>query len=203
MNIFVTDLNPVLAAQNLCDSHIVKMSLESAQLLCTVHWVGWQKVLNPPDNLKGKALKMWIEERIPDENLIPQYSMTHVNHPSSKWARECSANYEWLVNHALAQCDEYEKRYGRVIKCKEIVEWAKLNKPQTFETSHLQMTPFAVAMPDIYKVDGDPVQSYRNYYHGAKASFAKWKYTTSPSWWSPNNYDIGGDHVKIKSDSAG
>ncbi len=35
MNIFVLDLNPALAAQYQADKHIVKMVLESAQLLCS------------------------------------------------------------------------------------------------------------------------------------------------------------------------
>ena len=34
MNIFVIDKDPVVAAQNLCDKHVVKMILESAQMLC-------------------------------------------------------------------------------------------------------------------------------------------------------------------------
>jgi len=37
-------------------------------------------------------------------------------------------------------------------------------------------------MPDEYKV-ADPVESYRNYYRGAKASFAKWTNREKPEWW--------------------
>lgn len=37
MNIFVLDTCPVVAAQYLNDKHVVKMVLESAQILCTVH----------------------------------------------------------------------------------------------------------------------------------------------------------------------
>jgi hypothetical protein len=36
MNIFVLDYNPVTAAQMLCDKHVVKMALETAQILSTV-----------------------------------------------------------------------------------------------------------------------------------------------------------------------
>ena len=35
MNIFALDKDPVVAAQMSCDKHIVKMILESAQMLCT------------------------------------------------------------------------------------------------------------------------------------------------------------------------
>jgi hypothetical protein len=36
MNIFVLDYNPVTAAQMLCDKHIIKMALETAQILSTI-----------------------------------------------------------------------------------------------------------------------------------------------------------------------
>jgi hypothetical protein len=40
-------------------------------------------------------------------------------------------------------------------------------------------------MPDKYKVPGDTIQSYRNYYIGDKISFAKWKSpSTTPSWFT-------------------
>ena len=39
MNIFVLHKNPKKAAQYHHDKHVVKMILESAQMLCSVHWV--------------------------------------------------------------------------------------------------------------------------------------------------------------------
>lgn len=36
MNIFVLDTNPVIAAQMQCNQHVVKMTLETAQILSTV-----------------------------------------------------------------------------------------------------------------------------------------------------------------------
>ena len=37
MNIFILDKNPHVAAQMLCDKHVPKMIIESAQMLSTVH----------------------------------------------------------------------------------------------------------------------------------------------------------------------
>ena len=37
MNIFILDNDPVIAAQMQCDKHVVKMIVESAQMLSTVH----------------------------------------------------------------------------------------------------------------------------------------------------------------------
>ena len=50
MNIFYVDRDPVKAAQMMCDKHIVKMILESAQMLCTakrvldgIEWTDYSK----------------------------------------------------------------------------------------------------------------------------------------------------------------
>lgn len=41
MNIFVVDSDPVKAAMHLHNRHVVKMTLESAQLICTTRrWFG-------------------------------------------------------------------------------------------------------------------------------------------------------------------
>ena len=39
MNIFVLDDQPEIAAQMMCDKHVVKMILESCQLMSTAHHV--------------------------------------------------------------------------------------------------------------------------------------------------------------------
>lgn len=90
MNIFVTDTCPIKSAQALDDKRVIKMILESAQMLSTaIHMCG------------GTG----------------PYKMTHVNHPCSVWARKSQANYYWLLNHFSALCDEYSTRYGKVHKC--------------------------------------------------------------------------------------
>jgi hypothetical protein len=44
-------------------------------------------------------------------------------------------------------------------------------------------------MPDEYKVDS-VVESYRNYYRGAKASFAVWKNRETPFWFEEKVLDL-------------
>ncbi|HAW80963.1 MAG TPA: hypothetical protein DCX27_15355, partial [Balneola sp.] len=94
MNIFVLDKNPNEAARQACDKHVVKMILESAQMLCSVH----------------------------PEGTAP-YKRSFYNHPCTKWVRETDKNYDWLVDHALALCSEYTKRYGKTHKSEEIIQW--------------------------------------------------------------------------------
>jgi len=109
MNIFYTDFCPTIAAQSLCDKHVVKMILESAQILCTVQ------------HLWGN--KAW-------------YKPTHQNHPCVKWAASNINNYEWLLEHAKALSVEYTYRYGKVHKSNFVIndspswgDWTEHTEP--------------------------------------------------------------------------
>jgi hypothetical protein len=121
MNIFVLDKNPTIAAQMSCDKHVVKMILESAQMLCTVaHAQGF----NAP------------------------YKATHKKHPCTIWTGKTKQNWDWLINHGLALCAEYTNRYGKVHKSQQHIEWCKsLN----IGLPHDGLLPFAQAMPSQYK----------------------------------------------------
>lgn len=89
MNIFATDIDPVKSAKALDDKRVVKMILESAQMLCTAL------------HLNGASH-------------LAKYKKTHQNHPSNVWVRETRSNYEWLLNHFKALCNEYTLRNGKV-----------------------------------------------------------------------------------------
>lgn len=90
MNIFVSFSDPTLSAKYLDDKRVIKMILESAQLLSTAITVHG-----------GKG----------------PYKVTHKNHPCSIWCRETKANYDWLYEHFIALSQEYFDRYGKVHKC--------------------------------------------------------------------------------------
>ena len=121
MNIFVIDKNPRKAARQLCDRHVVKMALETAQLLSTV---SHQKGFKAP------------------------YKASHQKHPCTIWAGKSLGNWRWLVAHGLAICDEYTRRYGRVHKSREVNAWCA-NLPVKFDRKN--RTPFAQAMPPQYR----------------------------------------------------
>ena len=133
MNIFVLDTNPKLCAQYHCDKHVVKMILESAQMLSTAN--------------RGVGL---------DEG----YKATHVNHPCNKWLRESLANWYWLRDLTYELHTEWKYRYGhpesKTHKSFDVV--CNLSVPNLPD---IEMTDFALAMPDEYKTN-DPVESYRN-----------------------------------------
>ena len=154
MNIFVLDSDPIKCSQYHCDKHVVKMILETTQLLCNVHHV------------VGTDLD------------IP-YRLTHKNHPCSIWARECIENYVWICDLGLELCKEYTYRYGKRHKSQDVIEWCIENQPTLRENGDL--TDFALAMPDECKI-GDAVESYREYYIVEKANMAEWKNRETPEW---------------------
>ena len=45
-------------------------------------------------------------------------------------------------------------------------------------------TEMPQAMPEQYKVKGQPIKAYKNYYIGAKNSFATWKNRERPNWYA-------------------
>lgn len=179
MNIFAVHSDPIIAAQSLVDKHIVKMVLETAQLLSTAH-----RILDGAEYIDktktGRNVKRW---RLPDERETVLYSATHINHPSAVWCRANFDNYNWLYKHFAALLEEYTHRYGKVHKCASMALTLRFT-PQRIPLGNL--TPVTPAMPDEYKVAGDSVASYRNYYRVAKARMHKWTNRETPEWISEN-----------------
>ena len=110
MNIFVLDNDPVKAAQLQCDKHVVKMIVESAQMLSTTHRMLDGKELKRPSK-SGRTMVKYYE--LPDEREDILYKAVHFNHPCTVWSRESCCNYSWHYEHFIALCDEYKYRYGK------------------------------------------------------------------------------------------
>lgn len=152
MNIFAVDHCPLTAASQLCDKHVVKMVLETAQLFATLFWRSGREA---------------------------PYKMTHKNHPCSLWLTESRQNAEWAMLHGLGLADEYMARYGKRHKSQGVLE-VLAAQLDTLGLPDRELTPFALAMPDQYKVEC-PVESYRNYYRHDKVKIATWK-RNRPDW---------------------
>lgn len=162
MNIFFLDENPKLSAQYHVDKHVVKMILETAQLLCGVHHMTEQ-----------------VTEQVP-------YKLSHKNHPCAIWVRESLSNYLYLCELGLELGKEYTYRYGKRHKSIDVIEWCIVNKPNIPD---IGFTKPATAMPDEYKVDS-VVESYRNYYMGAKSELAQWKKREKPFWFEKKELNL-------------
>jgi hypothetical protein len=169
MNIFYIHENPIIAAQAMTDKHVVKMILESAQLLSTAHRaLDGQQFIQLSKS--GARLKKWNH---PDPHMdATLYKSTHLNHPSGIWVRQSKQNYKWLFQHFLALSEEYYQRYGKRHASELLL--AGLLKTPPKNIPDISQTPMLVAITDTqWHVPNNPLQSYRNYYVGEKLKTPK------------------------------
>lgn len=136
MNIFALHRIPIMAAKMHSDKHVVKMVLETAQILATVH------------HIHGNGANV-------------KYKPTHAKHPCVVWAAASRANYQWLLDLGKQLAREYKMRYGKFHACHDLFNTELSSVPP--ELKFAAPTPFAQAMPDECK-DTDHVVAYRKYY---------------------------------------
>ncbi len=171
MNIFVLDECPVQSAQMQCDKHIVKMPLETAQMLCSV----WHR--------HGQG------DKVP-------YREVHKNHPCTLWTGDSLLNYDWLWKHGMELCFEYTRRYNKIHKCQQVIMDLEVYQcPFAFPITDCS-THHPQCMPDEYKstelrIHNNTVRAYRRYYVNDKKDIAKWeKSRPMPKWFTQESYKL-------------
>ena len=155
MNIFVTDRCPVQSARNLPDKHIVKMPLETCQMLAIIYSDWYYGV--------GKLYKL---DGTP-------YRTSHGafrNHPCTQWAAANQYNLAWLILHGVALCDEYHQRFlPKVHTCYDVLAQAQVIYHNCFDElltdAAAKVTDFTRAMPESIKFDTtiDTITAYKQY----------------------------------------
>ena len=154
MNIFVTDRCPVQSARNLPDKHIVKMPLETCQMLSIIYSDWYYGV--------GKLYK---SDGVP-------YRTSHGafrNHPCTQWAAANQYNLGWLIAHGIALCNEYTARYNKRHTCYDPIIQAVAIYDLCFDDSvshaYRKVTSFTRAMPESIKFDTtiDTITAYKQY----------------------------------------
>jgi len=160
MNIFILDRDIRTCARYHADQHVIKMILESAQMLCTIV------------NRSGGSAP---------------YKSTHLNHPCTLWAGRSLSNWLWLQRLALALNDEYRYRYRKSVDHKSAVIVRELPPPAIED---LGLTEFAQVMPEQYRVPGDGVLAYRKFYLKEKVRFAAWTRRRPPRWFVAGTKDL-------------
>lgn len=193
MNIFALDMSPRLCAQYHVDKHVIKMISETAQILSTNlrNAAGIPTLVRASaKDSKGRMVRILPEDKIVETNdglppiLDEPYIFleTHQMHPCTVWARETFDNTEWLMRLGVELYAEKVFRYGgghaSALIIKKVIEY----RWDSVVYASGSMTPFALAMPDEFKVE-DPIQSYRNYYMSGKRHLASWKKRGQPDWW--------------------
>jgi hypothetical protein len=161
MNIFYLSHKPSRCARWHCDKHVVKMILETAQLLYTAHWVLAAAAGQQPDLSKAPTLATNAEQR-------GYLSIKNAKHPCAIWTRESLEHYRWLCELGMALCEEFQHRFGahKAHSCEEHIYWLYANPPAQLESKGWRQPP--QAMPEEYKRKNDSVKAYRVYYRENK-----------------------------------
>lgn len=164
MNIFVTDKNPYRCVRDLDDKRLVKMVLETCQILSTVM------------TIRGAA---------------GPYKPTHKNHPCTIWASE-PTNFNWLVMYFVDICGEYTWRYKKEHACSRFidfyndygVDWLKDDPFEIEKINFVNCTKF--------KDEADTILAYRlalmdKWKHDKRPP--KWTNRAKPDW-AENVFEI-------------
>lgn len=156
VNIFYLHPSPLTAARWLHDKHLVKMVLESAQLLST-------------------ACQIIIMER--DTKL---YKPTHMYHPCTQWLLKSRYNAEWLYDHYIALCDQFMDKFRHNHKSRDLCNAIEGHIP-LFPNEDFTEPP--LCMPDDCKIDGQPAyQCYQLYYLRYKIRIGSYRRVKMPYW---------------------
>lgn len=175
MNIFCTNEDPLVAAQELCDQHCrSKMQIESAIML--QHCFDNNTLQDAPKTKTGKFRRA---------------GKGYFNHPCSVWVRESKANFEWLVEHALEMFNERDYRWPNSSEhfTKTFIKWCRDNIEKTAHCKGNNLTPFAVAINPGSKCKAVPgfeqmsVQEKYQHYIKLDKDFATWTARSKPSWY--------------------
>ncbi len=156
MNIFAVDISPRKAAESLCDAHVVKMILESAQLL------------SAQDRASG---------------LDRGYRLTHAKHPC-RLCLVNPHNYNWLCAHLDALLDEYTFRYGKHHRTESLFRdfWRAYGAfaPDALTLPKCMPDEYKTGDDSMESV----VASYRNYYKFKRSALLRFRYTgrNAPEW---------------------
>lgn len=153
MNLFIFDKNLKKSAQQHCNSHVVKMQVEAAQIISTT----------------------LVSKGFSEDFLMKP---THAHHPIVIWSQKSSANLRYVADYGEALYEEYMFRFkkpNKFIRPRQIFQFVKEN----FAAG--PTTPFALAMPQVYQTS-DPYESYRNYFRFEKTHLFNWGIRGAPDW---------------------
>ena len=181
MNLFVLDKDAIVSAQLQCDKHVVKMIVESGQMLSTAHRMLDGKMFRAPSKSGKTTSKHWSHpDPILDQIL---YKAVHMNHPCTVWTMQTSENYMWHYTHFIGLCDEYSYRYDKQHKTYlDLADHLK-NPPKNIPKGPLTKHPLAMqSNPECINTD-DIVGSYRAFYQTKQERFKMvWTKREIPEW---------------------
>ena len=181
MNLFILDKDPVKAAQLQCDKHVVKMIVESAQMLSTAHrMLDGHETRRPSKS--GKTMSKYWE--LFDEREHVLYKAVHMHHPCTVWTMKTNDNYKWHYEHFVALCDEYQYRYGKVHGTDKLLRDVLAATPRNIPIGYLTKQPLAMKSNPECMFE-DVVKSYRAFYQTKQSRFKMaWTCRPIPEWFN-------------------
>ena len=153
MNIFHLHKDPRICAEYHCDKHVVKMILETGQMLSTAYRKNFDD---------GEEL----------------YKTAYPHHPMTIWVGSSGTNFYWSIQLLDQLLYQYTMRYKKVHKTMRISSLFH-SKYKLWHEWETEFTPPPLCMPDEYKCDSY-IQSYKDYYVGEKKRFAKYTSVDTP-----------------------
>eukprot|EP00443_Scrippsiella_acuminata_P065498 CAMPEP_0115551682 /NCGR_PEP_ID=MMETSP0271-20121206/95854_1 /TAXON_ID=71861 /ORGANISM="Scrippsiella trochoidea, Strain CCMP3099" /LENGTH=238 /DNA_ID=CAMNT_0002985285 /DNA_START=84 /DNA_END=800 /DNA_ORIENTATION=- len=163
MNIFFLSMRPKQAARWHANIHIVKMIVETAQLLCNVHH-------RAADKDSHCAPPFVAKSRIP----YKESQAGHRKLGSMIWVAESLGNYRWGVELGLALCREYNRGRGRAAgkqslhRTQAVLEWLRDHEPNFTRVRRTPVRRRHLAMPEKLKDAPNSVEAYRDYYYSKR-----------------------------------
>jgi hypothetical protein len=159
MQLFILDYEPCVSAQMMSDCHIIKMCLETAQILSSVRF--------------NKGFE--------HNEIIPKPYNT--KHPVIT-AIDNQEKINWLLDYNRAIHSEYVYRFNKhhaYFKLIEFYEHLRDNSIKYYDKSKLN---FARDFKDFTTTKTDLIESFREYYKMKKSIIKRWKYTkrSEPEW---------------------
>lgn len=174
MQVFFVDPDPRKAARALCDQHVPKMVLETAQILC--------------DAARLLPLGPRVAPTIP-------YRRARGNPWPAEWAAASRAHFNWLVEHGKELAHEHMLHWGpkHWHRSRHVIEWAGQVVPFIpFPEQPFLHPPYlsaddlaALGWPGYEKKGSAGYLTWRQHYKRTKAHFATWAKGTRkpPEWW--------------------
>ena len=147
MNIFHLHKDPKTCAEYHCDKHVVKMILETAQMLSTAYHRHF-------------------------DNGTELYKTAFPKHPMTIWVGNSGANFFWTIQLLDQLIYQYTVRYKKVHTTIRISNLFHSKYKYWHDLTGDFTTP-PQCMPEQYK-HKDYITAYKQYYIGEKKRFAKY-----------------------------
>lgn len=160
MQLFILDKNPTLAVHYLADCHVIKLCLETAQILSGV-------IIRYGGVLSTDMPK-------------PQ----NINHPVIE-AIDTNTKVSWVLSYFESLLEEYSNRFGRKHKYDNLLGLYFSYFPVATNTVG-NCLGLACIFTNFITNKTDIVDAHRDYYRFKKSIIKRWKYTNckEPNWLS-------------------